>query len=82
MRAGYCPPGDELEERQFITDPRFHPVGGDELGGAEFISTEEGMPQRGVGKGAPSLTHRVSLAGAASFPRWRGEFPSLARRGS
>jgi hypothetical protein len=28
--------GDELRERQFITDPRFHPEGGDESGGCEF----------------------------------------------
>lgn len=33
IRVGGCPPGDELEERQFITDPDFHPLGGDELGG-------------------------------------------------
>ena len=38
VRLGDCPPGDELEERQFITDPCFHPVGGDELGGSQFIS--------------------------------------------
>lgn len=38
IRVGGCPPGDELEQRQFITDPRFHSVGGDELGGAQFIS--------------------------------------------
>jgi len=38
VRVGDCPPGDELGERQFITDPCFHPVGGDELGGSQFIS--------------------------------------------
>ena len=38
IRVGGCPPGDELEQRQFITDPRFHSVGGDELGGSQFIS--------------------------------------------
>ena len=27
IRVGDCPPGVELEERQFITDPRFHSVG-------------------------------------------------------
>jgi hypothetical protein len=28
--------GDELKDRQLNTDPRFHPEGGGELGGAEF----------------------------------------------
>ena len=38
IRAGDCPPGDELEERQFNTDPDFHPEGGVELGGGQFNS--------------------------------------------
>src|SRR5207249_2172272 len=58
---GYCPPGDELEERQFITDPRFHPVGVMNWGGAEFISEEESMPTARGGEEAPSLALRVSL---------------------
>ena len=40
IRVGDCPPSVELEERQFNTDPCFHPVGGDELGGAQFNSGE------------------------------------------
>ena len=52
IRVGDCPSGVELEERQFITDPRFHPEGGDELGGAQFIS---GGQQPAVKNTAPSL---------------------------
>ena len=44
IRVGDCPPGDELEERQFITDPCFHPVGGDELGGSQFTSERQIAP--------------------------------------
>jgi hypothetical protein len=43
IRVGECPPGDELGERQF-TDPCFHPVGGGELGGAQFTSGRQMAP--------------------------------------
>lgn len=39
---GSSTPGVEFEERQFNTDPCFHPEGGGELGGCEFTSGESG----------------------------------------
>ncbi|MFN0019170.1 MAG: hypothetical protein ACKVP0_12980 [Pirellulaceae bacterium] len=77
IRVGDRPPGDELEERQFITDPCFHPVGGDELGGAQFNS---GKLTAESGKLAPESGERTAESGMVEIfsPSGRQIAPTLA----
>src|SRR3954470_7066144 len=81
IRVGDCPPGVELGERQFITDPCFHPVGGGELEGSQFNSggrkTASGLVEvlsPGGRQIAPTLAEEV-------LPELPQVAPLIPRRG-